>query len=75
MPQHLDDMLAHADLVITVCDRAHEELAPNEDWLHWSVADPQSAGSAAAFDEARDDLQQRIEILVHSTGEVSSGSQ
>ena len=27
-------------LVITVCDQAHEELDPPDDWLHWSIPDP-----------------------------------
>lgn len=71
-PQHLDQVAAHSDLVITVCDRAHEELEPGHDWLHWSVPDPVTTGSAAAFDAARDDLQQRIESLAHSTGLIPS---
>ena len=37
-------------LVITVCDQAHEELDPPDDWLHWSIPDPVAIGSAAAFD-------------------------
>jgi ArsR family transcriptional regulator, arsenate/arsenite/antimonite-responsive transcriptional repressor / arsenate reductase (thioredoxin) len=72
VPQHLDNEIARADLVITVCDRAHEELAPSEEWLHWSVADPVPARSAAAFNAARDDLQQRVDLLARSTGVVSS---
>ena len=33
-------------LVITVCDQAHEELDPPDDWLHWSIPDPVPAGTA-----------------------------
>jgi len=29
-----------ADVVVTVCDRAHEELAPGPEWWHWSTPDP-----------------------------------
>lgn len=51
-------------LVITVCDRAHEELEPGPSWLHWSVRDPVPAGDRAAFDSARDELEQRITALI-----------
>ena len=51
-------------LVITVCDRAHEELPPHGDWLHWSIPDPVPLGTKAAFDAARDELRQRIESLI-----------
>jgi protein-tyrosine-phosphatase len=71
VPRHLDRVIAVSDLVITVCDRAHEELAPSDEWLHWSVADPVPARSAAAFDAARDDLQERIDSLARSTGVAS----
>ncbi len=46
--------------VITVCDRAHEELRPAHDWLHWSVPDPVVYGSAAAFDAVVAELRDRI---------------
>jgi ArsR family transcriptional regulator, arsenate/arsenite/antimonite-responsive transcriptional repressor / arsenate reductase (thioredoxin) len=72
VPQHLDHVAATSDLVITVCDRAHEELSPDEDWLHWSVADPVPARSAAAFDAARDELQRRVAALARSTGVETS---
>jgi protein-tyrosine-phosphatase len=72
VPQHLDGVIARSDLVITVCDRAHEELQPGDQWLHWSVADPVPARSAAAFDAARDDLHRRITALARSAG-VAAG--
>ena len=46
--------------MITVCDQAHEELDPPDDWLHWSIPDPVPAGSAKAFDAAVDELRDRI---------------
>ncbi|MCR1785532.1 helix-turn-helix domain-containing protein [Nocardioides carbamazepini] len=65
-PRHLGD-LDHAprgdDLLVTVCDRAHEELgsvAP----VHWSVPDPVTAGTKAAFDRAHDELATRVHRLV-----------
>ncbi|WP_324653442.1 helix-turn-helix domain-containing protein [Georgenia sp. H159] len=61
-PQHVSDVLGDGDLVISVCDRAHEELATPID-IHWSVPDPVPAGDAAAFDDALDDLARRVRAL------------
>jgi protein-tyrosine-phosphatase/DNA-binding transcriptional ArsR family regulator len=61
-PQRVADVLRPDDLVITVCDRAHEELAVPA--THWSVADPARAGDEAAFDDALTDLAGRISRLV-----------
>lgn len=60
-PRHLDDVVADGDLVVTVCDLAHEELgevAP----LHWSVPDPVGHGTAA-FDRAFAELTTRVRLL------------
>ena len=65
-----------ADLVITVCDRAHEELTPGHDWWHWStpdpVAPPASCGAGPAveagpdpFDLALTRLDDRIRAIAH----------
>lgn len=62
-PRHLDDRRA-AELVVTVCDRAHEELGDREGWLHWSIPDPVPAGTAAAFDAAVAELRDRIESVI-----------
>ena len=51
-------------LVITVCDRAHEELDARTDWLHWSIPDPVPVGTAAAFDATVTELRRRITSLV-----------
>lgn len=62
-PRHLDDVVTEGDLVITVCDLAHEELhgrAP----IHWSVPDPVREGTDAAFDAAFEDLETRVHSLV-----------
>ena len=58
-PRHLDDVLAEGDLVITVCDDAHERLGQRDD-LHWSIRDPARIGTPAAFDATFDALVQRI---------------
>ena len=49
--------------MITVCDRAHEELAPRIAHRHWSVADPAGPGTDDAFDRAVDELTDRIARL------------
>lgn len=59
MPRHLAEVEVPA-LVVTVCDRAHEELPGRAGWLHWSVPDPVASGSAAAFDATVAELAERI---------------
>jgi protein-tyrosine-phosphatase len=63
-PKRLDDLPERPALVVTVCDRAHEELDPDPDWLHWSVPDPVPVPSRAAFDATVDELHSRISALV-----------
>jgi ArsR family transcriptional regulator, arsenate/arsenite/antimonite-responsive transcriptional repressor / arsenate reductase (thioredoxin) len=63
-PRLLDQFGTLPDLVVTVCDQAHEELAPDGAWLHWSVPDPIADGRPAAFDAALDELRQRIGLLI-----------
>jgi protein-tyrosine-phosphatase len=48
------------DLVIAVCDHAHESLPSDASRLHWSVPDPVPAGTDAAFEDAYLDLAERI---------------
>ncbi|MEO6084253.1 MAG: helix-turn-helix domain-containing protein [Umezawaea sp.] len=61
-PRHVEQVLRPDDLVVAVCDNAHEELDPT-DRLHWSVPDPTSAGTEEAFDSAFLDLTDRVERL------------
>jgi protein-tyrosine-phosphatase len=61
-PRHIDDVLEDGDLVITVCDRAHEELGQHAD-VHWSVPDPVLLGTTAAFDRTCEDLTRRVSKL------------
>ncbi len=53
--------------VVTVCDRAHEELDPAPSWWHWSIPDPVEVGTSAAFDEALTDLDTRIASLISNS--------
>jgi hypothetical protein len=59
----VEDVLRTDDVVITVCDAAHEELGAGPDRLHWSIPDPARRGDDAAFDRAVDDLTDRITRL------------
>lgn len=54
------------DLVVTVCDKAHEWLSSRGEarHVHWSVADPVARNDPGAFDAAADCLAERIESLV-----------
>ncbi len=63
-PRELASDGALPSLVITVCDRAHEETAGAESWLHWSIPDPVPLGTDAAFDTALRELRERIESVV-----------
>ena len=58
-PRHIDDVRADGDLIITVCDDAHERLLKRDD-LHWSIRDPARVGTPAAFDSAWETLGRRI---------------
>ena len=60
-PHPLSSVARPGDLVITVCDRAHEELG--DSGLHWSIPDPVAIGTRAAFEEAVELLAERVEDL------------
>jgi hypothetical protein len=64
MPRTLDGVRKLPGLVVTVCDQAHEELAPGDSWLHWSVPDPVTVGGRAAFDATLAELSERIAVLI-----------
>ncbi len=59
---HVDDVLGDDDLVIAVCDNAHESLAGRVR-LHWSVPDPAPADTDAAFEAAFADIAARVDRL------------
>lgn len=50
-------------IVVTVCDRAHEQLAggAGQRSFHWSVADPAAIGRSAAFNRAAHEIAVRID--------------
>jgi protein-tyrosine-phosphatase len=64
VPRSMLNVTITPDLVVTVCDRANEELglsvAPG---MHWSVPDPAEAGTLEAFDQAFQTLNRRVRVL------------
>jgi len=57
----VDEVLHDDDLVVAVCDTAHEELGGQAgDRLHWSVPDPARVDTDAAFEQAYTDIADRI---------------
>lgn len=58
-PRHIDEVREDRDLVITVCDLAHEELG-EPSAVHWSVPDPAPSGDEASFDAAVNELARRV---------------
>jgi ArsR family transcriptional regulator, arsenate/arsenite/antimonite-responsive transcriptional repressor / arsenate reductase (thioredoxin) len=70
---HIDDVVTDQDLVIAVCDNAHEDLTgAARPRLHWSIPDPVRAGTDAAFEAAYTDLAGRIDRIAPTpTGDPS----
>ncbi|WGX96717.1 helix-turn-helix domain-containing protein [Nocardioides sp. L-11A] len=74
-PRRLDEIipaLVADDLVVTVCDRAHEEVGGSAP-VHWSVPDPVAVGTSAAFERAHDDLATRIRRFAPLLRDPGSG--
>jgi protein-tyrosine-phosphatase len=69
-PRNISDIWHDGDLVVTVCDLAHEELGELAA-VHWSVADPVRAGDPGSFDAALDELADRIGRLAPYLAAVS----
>jgi protein-tyrosine-phosphatase len=58
---HINDVVHDGDLVIAVCDNAHEDLTTTvRPQLHWSVPDPVRVDTDDAFEAAYSDLAGRI---------------
>jgi protein-tyrosine-phosphatase/DNA-binding transcriptional ArsR family regulator len=62
-PRHTEEILGGEDLVIAVCDNAHEQLPAEVRRLHWSVPDPAAADTDTAFENAFTDIAGRIDRL------------
>jgi protein-tyrosine-phosphatase len=69
-PRHLSEVQDDGDLIITVCDRAHEELGGLAA-VHWSVPDPVPAGDAGSFDAALGELSRRVGLFATRLADAS----
>jgi ArsR family transcriptional regulator, arsenate/arsenite/antimonite-responsive transcriptional repressor / arsenate reductase (thioredoxin) len=60
--RQLFDVLSEQDLLIALCDEAHEELAgtTTREVLHWSVPDPVRVGTDEAFESAFEQIAVRV---------------
>jgi ArsR family transcriptional regulator, arsenate/arsenite/antimonite-responsive transcriptional repressor / arsenate reductase (thioredoxin) len=63
-PVNVNNVLAPGDLVVAVCDNAHEELPEELPRIHWSIPDPGRTATPAAFDRTVDALTARIDRLI-----------
>ena len=61
-PRLADEVIDERDLVVTVCDSAHERMGGRDD-LHWSIPDPAATGTAEAFESAFALIARRIHAL------------
>lgn len=59
-PRRVRDVLRPDDLIVAVCDTAHEALNTEQPRLHWSIADPAAVGTDEAFDRAVESLTERV---------------
>lgn len=62
------------DLLVAVCDNAHEELPPGQAQLHWSVPDPVRLDTDQAFETAYAQITRRIERLAHAFNDEATRS-
>ncbi|MEU8662462.1 helix-turn-helix domain-containing protein [Actinoplanes philippinensis] len=61
---HVADVVHDGDLIIAVCDNAHEDLTSTvRPQLHWSVPDPARVDTDDAFEAAYTDLAGRIDRI------------
>jgi hypothetical protein len=79
------DTMRPGDLIVAVCDNAHEELAaggarpaadgtPGRGWLHWAVPDPVRADTDEAFEAAYTDLTHRVDRLAGALASTNANT-
>jgi protein-tyrosine-phosphatase len=66
-PKSLQSVLRADDLVVSVCDSAHEQLeSAGRDHLHWSVPDPVDGGTADSFESTYVTVANRVVRLAET---------
>ncbi len=75
-PKGYAAITATPDLVISVCDRAHEAGSPfAAPTLHWSVPDPIRSGTRTAFRSAFADIAERVDRLAIAAGPATQAEE
>ncbi len=69
-PRHVSEVQLDGDLIVTVCDLAHEELGALAA-VHWSVPDPGPAGDPGSFDCALAELSRRVGLFAPRFADAS----
>ena len=69
-PRHISDVRHEGDLIVSVCDLAHEELGTAA-VLHWSVPDPVPDGDPGSYDEVLAELSRRVRLLAPRLADAS----
>ena len=73
-PEPLEDVLHDDDLIVAVCDNAHEELRHTRPRLHWSIPDPVPLNTNAAFERAYTDINRRVHHLADLSRDTKEAS-
>jgi protein-tyrosine-phosphatase/DNA-binding transcriptional ArsR family regulator len=64
---HVTDVVQPDDLVVAVCDSAHEQLPPDVGpRLHWAIPDPARADTDEAFEATYQQITERVDRLAGS---------
>jgi protein-tyrosine-phosphatase len=71
---HVAEVQRPDDLVVAVCDNAHEELDSATPRLHWAIADPVRIDTDAAFDTAYAEISRRVNVLASTVPERAQRS-
>ena len=66
----IEEVVRAGDLVVAVCDNAHEEL-PAGGRLHWAMPDPVRVDTDEAFETTYAEISQRVSLLATA---VTTGS-
>lgn len=74
VPRRIDQVAGTPALIVTVCDRAHEELDPEPDWWHWSIPDPVGDSAPNAFDRALEEILSRVTTATGKPHEPGDGT-
>ncbi len=67
----VDEVQRPGDLVVAVCDNAHEELDAATPRLHWAIPDPVRIDTDAAFDTAYEEITRRVDVLASTVSDLS----